>query len=210
MTITYPLALPATPSFSGVTVRKMPVVGMSVSPYTGAQQTVVYTGQWWEMDLILPTMPDDQMASWEAFLGKLNGQEGTFLIGDPSRKAARGICATTPGVPLVDGAVVARSQSLPIKGGPALVQDWIKEGDYMQIGTGSAARLYQALADADTNSSGETELDVWPRIRTALAGNEVITFNAPKGVFRMASNVNEITKRVGIFGNLSFSVREAL
>lgn len=208
MAISYPLSFPA-PSFRAVTVRKMPVVGVSQSPYSGAQQAVVYPGQWWEMDLTLPTLSAAQCAEWEAFFGKLNGMEGTFLAGDPARKVARGVCATVPGTPLVDGVVAARSLSLPIKGGPILTQGWILAGDYIQIGSGASAKLHQALSSADTDSAGDTIVDVWPRVRAALAGDEAISFSAAKGVFRMTSNGIEIVKRVGVFGELSFSVREA-
>ena len=73
MTISYPLYLPTAPGISNIKLRKVPVVGLLQSPYSGAQQVQVYPGQWWEADIELPTMRLRASGPWEAFLAKLNG-----------------------------------------------------------------------------------------------------------------------------------------
>ena len=210
MSITYPLDLPSSPSFREVVLRPATIVSRNRSPYTGASQKFVFPGQWWQLDLTLPTLTDDQLAEWESFLFKLNGIEGTFLAGDPSRKTARGSCASSPGTPLVDGAVSANAQDLPIKGAPVLETAWLRAGDNIQVGTGSSSKLHKALETVDTDSNGDVTVKVWPRIRNGYAGDEVINFTYPKGVFELADNDMSVAKRIGVFGNISISAVEAL
>ncbi len=208
MAITFPLSLPSNTNFATATIRRMPIVGLTASPYTGSQQAVVYPGQWWEMDLVLPILTAAESASWEAFLGKLNGREGTFLLGDQGRPTARGSCASAPGTPVVNGSHAAQAQNLSISGAPNSATNYIREGDYIQIGTGSASRLHQALEDGSTNGSGQVTIAVWPRIRTTLSNGTAITFSSPKGVFRLMENSIGIEKSPG-FSQISFSAMEA-
>lgn len=205
----FPLSLPPYIGFSDATMRQVSVVGIGISPYTGAQETQSYPGQWWEIDLTTTALAAAQAARMEAFFASLNGQEGTFLCGDPWRKVARGRAGVVPGSPAVDGAVNARAQVLPITGGPALESGWIMAGDYIQVGTGSASLLLTALADIDTDSAGEATVPVWPRIRRPLASGEPIIFTAPRGVFRLTVNAPEVPRRAGTFLPVTFSAREA-
>jgi hypothetical protein len=209
VTISFPLSLPAGIVFSDAVMRQMSVVGLSVSPYTGAQEAVAYPGQWWEIDFTTTALVEAQAAKLEAFFASLNGQEGTFLCGDPWRATPRGTAASSPGTPTVDGAVSARAASLPIKGGPVLQSGWVLAGDYIQINTGSSSLLVMALEDANTDSAGDASVTVWPRMRRALVDGEAINFSSPRGVFRLSQNQNDVPRRAGSFAPVSFSAREA-
>lgn len=209
MAIVYPLSLPSVyEGIASVTIRANSVVGVNRSPYTGSQQVVVYDGQWWEMDVTLPRLTPDKVAGWEAWLRKLNGQEGTFLLGDPLRPFSRGVCAVNAGTPLVDGAVAARAQIIPIKNAPLSISGWMLAGDYIQIGSGISTRLYQLLDDVGTDGAGDAELAVFPKTRAALAGDETVIVSNPKGLFRMATQNVDVSRDRIIFSNIQFSATE--
>jgi hypothetical protein len=146
---------------------------------------------------------------WVSFLVKLKGQQGTFLLGDPSGATPRGSAASTPGTPLVNGASQTGG-SLTIDGAPANASGYLKAGDYIQLGTSSSATLHKVLNDVTTNGSGEAAIDIYPSIRTAPADNAAVTVSSAKGIFRLASNetnwsINEVTH----FG-ITFAAVEAI
>lgn len=198
MTITFPLSLPDS-DFAEITLRQMPVGGMNISPYTGTQQAQIWPGQWWEADITLPPMNRAEAAPWMAFFGKLNGVEGSFYLGDPEATSPLGAASASPGTPLVDGVHSAGDQELDISGGPNSVINWLKAGDYIQIGTGASAVLHLNLTDVNTDGTGDTTLTLWPNLTEDLAGGESITLSSPKGVFRLSQSSSEIIKNPSNF-----------
>jgi hypothetical protein len=194
MPIVYPLNLPAGRGMAEIRIRKSSVVGLTRDPYGGVQQAQVYTGQWWEADVTLPLLLPDIAAAWEAFLGKINGREGTFLLGDPLRAAPRGAAALTPGTPVVDGAHAALMNELSIADAEPDTEGYLLAGDYIQLGSGAGTRLHQVLEDADTDGDGKTTLLIWPILRTALSNGASVVVSDCKSVFRMAENEQEILR----------------
>lgn len=206
MTITYPLTPPATVP---VAVRFSPVavVGVGESPFTLEHEVHEHQGQAWRIDVSLPPMARAAAEEWVAFLLKLNGRYGTFVMGDPVGLAPRG---TAPGTPLVDGAGQQRSKTLATKGWTASQSGILLPGDWLQLGTGSAARLHKNLTTASSDASGEATLDVWPRIRDSLTDGAAIVTASAVGVWRLASN--EMAWDVGdaaLYG-IAFAATEAL
>ena len=90
MAITYPLTLPTHTGIRSVSFRARNAVAYSMSPFTFAGQAHQYAGQMWEADITLPTMRRSNAEQWNAFLMSLNGQAGTFLLGDPNGCVPRG------------------------------------------------------------------------------------------------------------------------
>lgn len=178
MSLTYPLSLPATPGFRSIQWTPHSIVGMNVSPFTGAQQVYQWPGEWWEVSITLPSMKDADAGAWRAFFLALRGRAGTFYIGDSIRRATRG---TVSGTVTVGSGAVANSTTLPLtnaSGQPFAVGDWL------QVGTGSSSRLHQV---SQVNSA--TSVDVFPAIRSAYANGTAVTYSNPKGVFRLAAPV---------------------
>jgi hypothetical protein len=81
--------------------------------------------------------------------------------------------------------------------------------DYIQLGSGSSARLYMVLSDADTNGSGQVTLDIWPNLRSAPSNNDPITVVNPEGVFRLANNPSWTVGEAMNFG-VSFVAMEVV
>ena len=195
MAITYPLSLPTTKNIRAIRLTARNTVGVSTSPFTYAQQVYKHQGQRWEAEVSMPAMNRAEAEEWFAFLVKLNGQFGTFLIGDP-HSAPRGSAATSAGTPVVNGASQTGS-SIAIDGLPASATGYLKAGDYIQLGSGSTATLHKVLNDVDSNSSGEATLDIWPDLRSSPADDATVVVSSAVGLFRLASNeigvdINEI------------------
>ena len=206
MAITYPLTSPTHVKPSNITFRAVNTVGITQSPFTYAQQAVAHSGQRWECDVTLPQMSRADAEQWIAFLVSLRGQFGTFTLGDPTGASPRG---SAGGTPLVNGASQTGG-TLNIDGCTASQTGWLKAGDYIQLGTAGTATLHKVLADADSNSSGEVSLDIWPYIRTAPADNASVTLTNTIGRFRLASNQqNWNINEASIFG-MTFGGVEAI
>lgn len=187
MAITYPLSAPTNKAPAAIRLIARNVVGVSVSPFTFKQQVYQYSGQRWEVDIQLPRMKREDAEQWVAFLMKLYGQTGTFLIGDPLGATPRGSASTAAGTPVVNGASQTGG-TLSIDGLPTSETGYLLAGDYIQLGSGSTSQLYKVLNDVDTNGSGEADIDIWPNLRSSPADDAAVTVSNCKGHFRLASN----------------------
>lgn len=184
MAISYPLSHPSNVGFAAASMTAKSVVGVSRSPFTGAQQVQKHQGQWWQFEGSLPPMTRATAEEWVTFLLSLNGMQGTFLIGDPLGATARGIAT---GTPLVKGASQT-GNSLITDGWTASQTGILKAGDYFQLGSGGSSKLYKVLSDANSDASGNATFDIWPSINTAVADNAALTVAAAKGLFRLTAN----------------------
>lgn len=202
MAISYPLSLPTNKSATRVTLSAMAAVNISKSPSSYAQQVQRFNGQLWLAEVTLPPMERADAEQWISFLLKLNGPEGTFLLGDPAAKTPRG---TAAGTPLVNGA--GQTGNTLITDGWGTSQVVLKQGDYIQIGQ----RLYKALGDVTSDGSGNATFDIWPRLRGATTDNASIITSNCVGLFRLADNNYQIhsANEAKIF-SLSFSAMEAI
>ena len=206
MAITYPLTLPAAPIFNSARFTARAVVGLSESPFTGQSQVQEYAGQWLEAELSLPPMTRPQAEYWTAFLLKLNGLRGTFLLGDPAGKKPRGVAT---GTPVVNGAGQT-GNALITNGWTISTTGILLAGDYIQLGTGATARLYKVLDDANSDGAGAATLTLWPSLRTSPGSGAAVVVNNTVGLFRLVSN--EMVWNIGeaINYGLVIASREAL
>lgn len=205
MTISYPLSIPST-DIAKIKLVANNIVGISQSPFTAAQQVYKYSGQYWEADISLPPMKREVAEYWISFLLKLNGSYGTFLLGDPIGATARGVAT---GTPLVNGGSQG-GNTLVTDGWTSGVTGILKAGDYIQLGSGSTAKLHKVLDDVNSDGSGNATLTIFPDIRTSPADNSAIVVTSAKGVFRLTSgqtmwDINEAS----VYG-ITFGAREAL
>lgn len=186
MSIVYPLIMPIE-FVRRVVIRARSVVGVSSSPFTLSQQVFVHPGQMWEADLELVPMQRADGEALVAFLLALNGRQGTFLLGDPRNVRPRGVAT---GTPLVAGAAQV-GNTLAVDGFTPNVTGILCAGDWLQLGSGGSAHLHKVIKDANSDGSGAVTLDIWPRLRSSPADNDVVTLSAAKGLWRLASNVSE-------------------
>ena len=205
MAYTYPLTFPDL-GIKSITIRAKTIVGASVSPFTGQQQVYKHQGQWWEMEVSMPAMKRDDAEQIAAFLLKMNGKYGTFLLGDKSSTAPRGVGT---GTPLVYGGAQTGDQ-LITDGWTPSTTNILKAGDWIQLGSGSSTRLYKVLDNVTSDESGIATLNIFPNLRQAPSDNAQVVVNSPKGQWRLASNDTEFAiDEASIYG-ITFACVEAL
>jgi hypothetical protein len=206
MAISYPLALPTSIGIANITLSANNAVAISQSPFTFQQQVVQHPGQRWSASITIPPVRRDLAEPWNAFLLALDGPVGTFLLGDPNAKAPQGVGT---GSPRVNGGSQTGS-SLVIDGATPSTTDWLKAGDYIQIGTGTNSRLYKVLEDADSDVDGNVTLSIWPKLRSSPSDNAIIRVNNTVGKFRLTSREQTFSiDNASIYG-ISFDCVEAL
>lgn len=206
MSITYPLTMPtAIKNLADFTLRRMNPQGMSVSPFTGAQQVQASQGQWWEADFSLPPLTRAEADAWEAWALSLDGSKGTFLLGDPEHETPRGALG---GNPAVFGSGQTGNE-LEVYGCTAGVAGWLLAGDFVQLGTGGTARLHRVLEDVETTLDGHAMLKIWPRLRRSPVEDEPLTTTNAQGVFRLKPGAMDFS-RVPVFSHFSVTCVEVL
>jgi len=209
MAITYPRTFPSHTGVRSVELRAVNAVASQSSPFTFSRQVYDYGGRRWEADITLPPMRRTDAEQWIAWLVSLKGQYGTFLLGDPVCSTPRGSAATFPGLPLVNGGSQT-GDTLVIDGASANKTGWLKAGDYIQLGSGTSARLHKVLEDANSDASGNVTLTIWPELRSSPSDNAAVTVSSAVGAFHLASNeVNWSVNEASIYG-ITFGAVEAL
>lgn len=208
MAISYPLTFPST-GIAQITLTARNSVAISSSPFTYRQQVQKNVGSRWEATITLPPLLRANADVWIAFLLSLGGQYGTFLMGDPIAATPRGSASTTPGTPLVNGS----SQSggtVAVDGLPVSTANYLRAGDYIQLGSGATSRLYKVLEDVDSNSSGEANIPIWPDLRSSPADNLTVVVQDAVGVFRLSSPETSFNIDTASVYGISFAAVEAL
>lgn len=201
MTISYPLTLPTTHT-ERLNYRSFSAVGVSVNPFTYQTQIQRFSGQALMWDVTVPNLSQDDAEAWRAFFLKLNGREGTFLLGDPIRKTPRGIAT---GTPLVKGANQT-GQTLVMDGFSNSVTGILKQGDWIQI----AYRHYYVLDDVNSDGSGNVTVDIFPRLRESPADNAAVITSNTVGTYRLGGNETIASANTDKNFNVSFLAVEAL
>jgi len=182
---TYPLTFPSVGIVSS-TFGIMRSTSSNRSPFTYRQQVYDFGGSMWQGEVTFMPMFNSDASAIKAFLADLNGQFGTFLYGDPDFLAL-GALGTLGGTPLIKGAAQT-GNTLEIDGATPLVTNWIRKGDYFQLGTGTDSRLYMITQDANSDSSGNVTLTFQPSLRSSPSDNQAVTITGAKGLMRLASN----------------------
>jgi len=208
MAISYPLSLLTHTGIASIELRATNAVAYSRSPFTFAGQAHEYAGKMWQADVTLPPMARADAERWVAWLMSLKGQLGTFYLGDPLASTPLGSGRDSDTV-LVDGAV-SSGNTIAIDSAPVSTTDFLKAGDYMQIGSGTSRQLFKVLTDVDTDGTGSATVDVWPNVRTSIADNSAITLESAQGVFRLASNETSWSVNEASIYGITFGAMEAV
>lgn len=194
MSITYPLSTPTSIGIAEITLRARNAVAISESPFSFSQQIVRHAGQRWEADVSLPPVRKDLLAPWLSMLIALRGQFGTFLLGDPDFTEPQGTATSAT----VSGTAGSETLTFTMTG-------TLLAGDYIQVGSGSSARLYRLLEDRSGNGTAE----VWPALRATYSSASA-TLTNPRGVFRLAAPATEWSINNNNAYGISFSAVEVI
>jgi hypothetical protein len=179
MAITYPLSLPTSVGIERLRFTHVHSTAMLRSPWTYATQIQNHPGKMLAVDVTVAPCKWAQAAAWAAFIAKLKGPFGTFLIGN-KLATTRGVAT---GTPTVFTTVASGSEIIYTTGWTPSTANILREGDYIQIGS----RLYQVLKDVPSDINGRADLDVFPSVREALTAGQTIITSNPVGLFRLDS-----------------------
>ena len=168
------------------------------NPITGGIQTVARGGEVWVVDMTFGNRVTSERAELIAFVAKLQGQRHRFTVKNHA-EANRGAFG---GTPLVDGADQT-GNSITVDGCSLSVTNWIREGDFFQIGN----ELKVCTADASSDGSGNITISFAPAIRTSPSDNSAITTSNATGVF-MLNQDPQWTNSPGGFMSMSISAIE--
>ena len=108
------------------------------------------------------------------------------------------------------GFEVATGDILLIDGATASQTGYLKSGDYLQVGAGATASLHKVLADVNSDSSGNVNIDIWPSIKTAPTDNSTVVLSSAKGLFRLISNETSWNITAASIYGITFGARQAL
>lgn len=194
-------AVPTNIGFESFKITPESRSAVTSSPFSYKQQVLTYSGQRWSIDASLPPLNKADADVWRAFFTKLNGRENTFTVGDPLSKTAKGEAG---GTPLINGASQTGS-SLNVDGCTTSQTDWLKAGDYIQLGTGGDARLFMVTDDVDSDVSGEATINIWPDINVAYADDTAVVVSNTVGAFRLTQDRITFDIDNNSFTKISFS-----
>ena len=203
----YPLTLPTAPAFTAARWTLKRVTAVSESPFTGQQQVFDYGYALWTATLSLPPMMREQAANWEAFLMKLHGRKGTFLLGDPDAKTIQGGATTSA---TLNGAIAVGAETISIDTNNANMTNVFKAGDYIQIGTAASAKLHMIVDNTNSDGAGVASCNIEPAIKEVASDGAAVDYTEAQGVFRMdTADLGWDTNEVSRYG-ITFSCTEAL
>lgn len=195
MAINYPLTMPTVTGLANISFRAINGTLVTRSPFSFKEQVQTFGAARWEADVMLPPMKRAAAEEWIAWLMSLKGQRGTFYLGDPTGTSPRGSVASgdTPKVRNSSPSAVSAYDSLYLKNLPVSRSNYIKAGDYLQLGDSAdnLQHLHKVLQDVDTDASGHALVYIWPNIRRAahkVDDYDKVSFHSAKGVFRLASS----------------------
>lgn len=206
MSISYPVEMPMSSiGIADITFSAESVVSTTGSPFTFSQQVLKWPGQRWKAKVSIPPCKRDVAEDWVGFLLSLNGPQYTFYLYDPLGVTPQG---EGGGSPVVSGGSQTGS-TLLITGATASQTNWLKAGDWIQIGTGSSSKLHKVVKNVDTGSGGDATLEIWPDLRSSPASGSAITTTTCKGVFRLEGNMTSWNiNNISSYG-IEFSAVEA-
>ena len=180
----YPINIPEGVGFSKAKWGMRRSVVISESPFTGKQQTYEYPYALWAATLTVPPMNRVLAGKWIAFITKLHGRRGTFLLGNPDHSpkgSARGEHELATSIEFGDNTIDIRT-NFPN------AQNTYRAGDFIQIGGGAAAKLYMITDDANTGIDGVVSVNIEPSVKAAVSAGAEVEYINPRGVFRMDKN----------------------
>lgn len=167
-------------------------VSFSLSGSTSGSYNVEDLGSWWRISTVAEGIPAGSIRAHVRLTSQPVGTTvsiwGAQLEVGSSTTAYQGVVASYG--PSVNGGSQT-GDTLVIDGCSPNVNGFLLPGDYIQIGSASAAHLYKVLTSVDTDNSGGATVDIWPNLRSSPADDTAVITDNTKGRFRLRENVQQ-------------------
>ena len=184
---TYPITMPEG-NIARIELGTESAQQVSESPRSFARHVIDWGGERWRAQVTIQRGDYTQTAPWRAFLTKMRGSEGSFYLNPYGEGGAAqlGKWNDTPGRTIrVKTGQVIDSHRITLTTSVRL-DEAFKAGDFIQLGSGSNARLHMILDDIAITGN-DTTINVWPKPRANLSmgstTDRVVTVVNPHGVF---------------------------
>ena len=175
------LEMPFT-EFVEIETFEVNIASVSRSSFDATEQIQEFPGEYWIGRFQYPELNRERGEAVSAFLSKLRGPSGTFLLPETTNATPRGTAATVSSSPTLDGSAQVGA-TINVKGAAVSETGWLLAGDHIQIGPSDRAHFHRVLDDVDTDAGGLASINIWPNIRQPnIDGDAIVTSNA-KGLF---------------------------
>ena len=183
---------PSSPAFSSLDITSIQPTMVSRT-ISGRRQARQIAGQYFGMRASFPPMTREQFAPIHAFVMKQRGQYETFTLVLPVLSTGLGSPA---GTPLVKDASQT-GRSVTTDGWTNDIQIF-KAGDFVKFANHD--KVYTVTSDVESDSSGESTIDIEPALITSPADNSAVTHTNVPFLVSLASGVQEYaTNTSGLF-----------
>lgn len=167
---------------SAMTWRQRHNTRMSVSPLSGAVQTISLPGMRWGVTLEWPAHSYAERALVEGLLTLLAGPEHRLVLSDLARPGPQGTINLT-GVTMSAAAQFATTVTLNGCGASTS----LRPGDWLSVTTAAGVQLLQACNNATATSGGVMSgVMVRPMLRGSVTAGAAVTLDRPTGLFVLA------------------------
>jgi hypothetical protein len=198
------IEMPAWPAPQTIEWQLVDNEGMTISPFSGQQQTFDWASGRLEASITMPAMERSDARKWWAFLMACRGRLNVFMFGDPLAAVPAGAAIGSPGL---DPAVTQSGFTLATTNWFANISGLLLAGDWIQVGN---YRLHCLTADASSDADGNALLSIWPNVRESPVPWCPVTYNNPRGLFRLKSSMRKWSQNVELTYGFQFEIQEAL
>ena len=153
---------------------------------SGRVQTRQIDGQKFSITLDYPPMTRSNFAPIKAFIMKQRARLNTFTVIPPIVSDAQGVATGTISV---DGAITSGATTCTIDGMATSTSDILKAGDYFRF-TGQD-KVYMAVADLDSDGTGEGTLTFEPPLRSNVANDVALVYDNVDFTVRLTNDIQE-------------------
>lgn len=142
-------------------------IAVAESPFTYDQQVYDFGGARWEAEVTLEPLAYSDANKVEAFLIALKGRSGTFRCGNPQHVQSYTVLTSGGSGSIGDEQIGATGSYVPA-------------GNYFSLGN------YLYLLTQDFIGTGDMQFQ--PPLREVIPSGAFVYFNAPKSLWRLATN----------------------
>lgn len=185
--------------------RLVPNSKINVSKANNASEVFDLEGAYWEAEIEIRNIRDENALELEGFLAAQRGSVGKFLVYDFRREQLdRDFIAYVDG-DNQDGNLLNITGLTP----NALIA---KSGERFQLADNENTELKMLTQDVESDANGNASIEFQSPIRKIPSSNTPLYFKQPKGLFRLANNKQGLADaefKNGIITSWRIKLREA-
>ena len=193
---------PTSPGPDQVTLEPRAPILLDIAQ-SGKSQSRTIASKLWAVQLTYPELKREQIAPIIVFADKQRGD--TFQIVLPNFSTPMGVAT---GTPVADGAQIAGSLSIDIRGMTAATTGILKAGDVIKAANHS--KVYMVTEDADTDGSGNVTVQIDTPLTDAVGDGEAITVSNVPFTMRIDGEVQSWRTKSPQLSRYSVELIEAL